>query len=134
MTNIIEQIYFPVLLLIVIIILLGLRKFFKINAYEKPKKRIQVSFGAMLEAKSYATLNRFLKKRADYVICDKKLNILLILELDGWSHKGKEKEDAARDKLLTDAGYKVLHLKKIPELEEMKKIFNTYNIHCSAIN
>lgn len=93
------------------------------EALPEHKILVQVSFAAMLQANQRRTVNRFLAKRADYVICDNLLNVLLVLELNDWSHVGREKEDRARDKLLTDAGYKILHLKSIPSPEEMKKLF-----------
>ena len=139
------------LYLIVIVALITIVKVVFLSAtFEKPKPRkllirseykfyftlkeafpeyvilVQVGFAAMLQAKHRATVNRFLAKRADYVICDQELNILLIVELDGTSHFGREKEDKKRDKLLTDAGYKIVHLKNIPSPQETRKMLLSY--------
>lgn len=116
-----------------------------IKSVEKPKKRkiltrgeykmyfvlkkalpefvilMQVSFAVLLEAKAKPVINTFLQKRADFVICDEALNVVAIIELDGWSHHGCEQKDAERDHLLTNAGYVVIHYKEIPEAENARK-------------
>lgn len=79
----------------------------------------QVSFGALLTAKSRGTRNTFDRKRADFVICDKSFKVLAVVELDDSSHDGREEQDANRDKLLTDAGYRVLRYRSIPDVEQV---------------
>lgn len=81
----------------------------------------QVSFGALLWSEEIAVLNTFLKKRVDYVVCDDKLNVITIIELDGWSHKGREKKDLEREKILTDAGYNVLRYTEIPQPDSLRE-------------
>lgn len=83
----------------------------------------QVSFGALLTAKSRAARNTFDRKRADFVICNKSFKVLAVIELDDSSHDGREEEDANRDKLLTDAGYRVLRYRGIPNIEQVAKEF-----------
>lgn len=79
----------------------------------------QVSFGALLTARGTGTRNRFDRKIADFVVCDKALQVLAIVELDDGSHRGKEGKDAARDKLLQDAGYRVIRYPRIPNAEKV---------------
>ncbi|MDD2609526.1 MAG: DUF2726 domain-containing protein [Giesbergeria sp.] len=79
----------------------------------------QVSFGALLTAKSRGTRNTFDRKRADFVVCDKSFKVLAVVELDDSSHDGREEQDANRDKLLTDAGYRVLRYRGIPDVEQV---------------
>lgn len=83
----------------------------------------QVSFGALLTARSRATRNRFDRKVADFVVCDKALQVLAIIELDDKSHRGREFKDAARDKLLQDAGYRVIRYPRIPNIEKVRADF-----------
>lgn len=75
----------------------------------------QVAFSALLTTRSQATRNTFDRKVCDFVICTKAFQVLAIVELDDSSHKGKEREDAAREALLTRAGYKVLRYKRTPD-------------------
>lgn len=83
----------------------------------------QVSFGALLTAKSRAVRNTFDRKRADFVICDKAFKVLAVIELDDRSHDGREEEDASRDKLLTDAGYRVIRYRGIPGIAQVAADF-----------
>ncbi len=83
----------------------------------------QVSFGALLTAKSRAVRNTFDRKRADFVICDKSFKVLAVVELDDRSHDGREEQDANRDKLLTDAGYRVIRYRGIPDIEQVEADF-----------
>jgi very-short-patch-repair endonuclease len=83
----------------------------------------QVSFGALLTARRTATRNRFDRKIADFVVCDKAMQVLAIIELDDSSHRGREDKDAARDKLLVDAGYRVIRYPKIPNIDKVQADF-----------
>lgn len=84
----------------------------------------QVSFGALLTAKSRAARNTFDRKRADFVVCDKSFNVLAVVELDDNSHIGQEEKDQDRDKLLTDAGYRVLRYRSMPDLAQIANDFS----------
>lgn len=83
----------------------------------------QVSFGALLSAKSRATRNSFDRKIADFVVCDKSLQVQAVIELDDDSHKKKTEEDAARDTLLTSAGYRVIRYANIPDIDQLQRDF-----------
>jgi len=81
----------------------------------------QVSFCALITAKSYAARNLFNRKYADFVICNPKLHVIAIIELDDSSHDGQEERDASRDRLLTDAGYYVIRYRGIPEASKISQ-------------
>jgi very-short-patch-repair endonuclease len=83
----------------------------------------QVSFSSLLTAKTVGARNTFDRKTADFVICTKSFDVIAVIELDDSSHKGREIEDGKRDLLLTNAGYKVLRYKQIPDLEKVKADF-----------
>ena len=83
----------------------------------------QVAFSAFMTGNGYATRSLFNRKVADFVVVDKSFNVIAIIELDDSSHKGKENQDAARDALITEAGYKVIRYKRTPDLEQVKKDF-----------
>ncbi|MCO5356445.1 DUF2726 domain-containing protein [Acidovorax kalamii] len=83
----------------------------------------QVSFSALLTARAYAVRNTFDRKVADFVICDAAFQVIAVVELDDSSHKGRAKEDAARDALLTDAGYRVVRYPRVPDIEQVKADF-----------
>jgi len=92
----------------------------------------QVSFGALLNAKSKATRNTFDRKIADFVVCDRAFQVLAVIELDDSSHKGKEIQDASRDGLLTQAGYRVLRYQHIPDNDQVQKDLQSHNTVCSV--
>lgn len=83
----------------------------------------QMSFGALLTARGRATRNRFDRKIADFVVCENALKVLAVIELDDNSHRWKEGRDAARDKLLKDAGYRVIRYPRIPNVEKVQADF-----------
>jgi hypothetical protein len=85
----------------------------------------QVSFQALITTNSQATRNRFNRKVADFVICNKALSVIAIIELDDNSHKGKEQDDAERDALLKNAGYTTLRYNKIPTREAIQADLGT---------
>jgi len=83
----------------------------------------QVSFSALLTARAYAVRNTFDRKVADFVVCDAAFQVIAVVELDDSSHKGRAKEDGARDALLTDAGYRVVRYPRVPDIEQVKADF-----------
>lgn len=71
-----------------------------------------------------ALLNKVQSKHVDFVICDEKLNVRLILELDDSSHdtEDRQQRDSFVDSVLTGAGYKILHVRSCEaELEHIQK-------------
>ncbi|MBV7453397.1 DUF2726 domain-containing protein [Acidovorax sp. sif1233] len=85
----------------------------------------QVSFSALLTARSYAARNTFDRKVADFVVCDKAFRVLAVVELDDSSHRGREKEDGARDVLLVNAGYRVLRYPRVPDIDRVRDDFES---------
>jgi very-short-patch-repair endonuclease len=80
----------------------------------------QVAFSALLNAKTVSSRNTFDRKVADFVLCTKAFAVVCVIELDDASHKNKRAADAARERLLTDAGYRVLRFKNVPNIDEAK--------------
>lgn len=80
----------------------------------------QVSLGALMTARTTATRNRFDRKIADFVLCNKAFSVLAVIELDDASHRSKGAKDNARDKLLNEAGYKTLRFKNVPDSADLK--------------
>jgi len=79
----------------------------------------QVSFSALLTARHKAVRNTFDRKVADFVICSKAMEVLAVVELDDASHRDKGAADAARDAMLTGAGYAVLRYAHVPDAEQL---------------
>lgn len=80
----------------------------------------QVSFSALITARTKAVRNRFDRKVADFVLCTRAFEVIAVIELDDSSHKGKEAADRARDSLLTEAGYRVLRYTRTPDIEQIR--------------
>jgi hypothetical protein len=89
----------------------------------------QVSFGAILQAdmpdpkQQHGARLTFAQKMADYVIFDKKQNIVAIVELDDRTHN--KQQDDKRDAMLKMAGYKILRYesKNKPSVEVIRNHF-----------
>ena len=81
---------------------------------------VQVSFGAILWSASQATRNRYNRKITDFVVTDNAFNILAVIELDDKSHDGKKQQDAERDAMLKEAGYKVLRYRHMPDKQKLR--------------
>lgn len=98
-------------------------QFFQVLEQALPHAYIfpQVSFSAILTTKGFYTRSQFNRKIADFVICDERMNIVALIELDDSSHKGREQQDAARDAMLNEAGYPVLRYAKIPPSTQIVK-------------
>lgn len=82
----------------------------------------QVALSALLDSNVRATRNTFDRKVADFVICDRSFKPLAVVELDDGSHRGKERRDDARDRMLKAAGYRTVRFRNIPDLADAKRI------------
>lgn len=80
----------------------------------------QVAFSALITNQNYKIRNRFNRKVTDFVILDQAYNVLVIIELDDPSHIGKETEDAERDAMLEEAGYRILRYTNIPSISTLR--------------
>ena len=98
-------------------------QFFAVLEQALPRAYIfpQVSFSAILTTKGFYTRSQFNRKIADFVVCDERMNIVAIIELDDSSHKGREQQDAVRDAMLNEAGYPVLRYAQIPQAPQVIK-------------
>lgn len=81
---------------------------------------VQVCLGAFLRTSSQGTRNKFDSKIADYVVTNDRFEVLAVIELDDSSHKGKEKQDAERDAMISEAGYKVLRYPFVPSRHQLR--------------
>lgn len=86
----------------------------------------QVALGALLQPnvkgnnrKYYSVRGTFAQKIADYVVCDKDMKVLAVVELDDKTHNNEK--DGKRDSMLEQAGYKVVrwHSKKKPTTQQI---------------
>jgi len=92
----------------------------------------QVSFGALLNAKNQTTRNTFDRKIADFVVCDRAFQVLAVIELDDSSHKGKEVQDASRDSMLTQTGYRVVRYQQIPDIDQVQRDLQSHDTACDV--
>ncbi|WP_195812383.1 DUF2726 domain-containing protein [Xylophilus rhododendri] len=83
----------------------------------------QVSFAALLDAKDRTIRNTFDRKRADFVVVERSFRVVAVVELDDSSHDGRSAQDAARQRLLTDVGYRVLRYRGIPDVATVASDF-----------
>lgn len=98
------------------------KMFFQLFRIFPPDKHVilaQVSFSALLWAPSRAIRAKFNRKRTDFVIVDGNFCVLAVIELDDSSHNGREQNDAERDAMLIQAGYRVVRFKKFPTESEL---------------
>lgn len=80
----------------------------------------QVAFSALITTKAQHDRNRFDRKIADFVLCDRGMNVQAVIELDDSSHRGREADDAKRAALLTSAGYRVLRFPRVPDIAALR--------------
>lgn len=81
----------------------------------------QVSFSALIDTDDPGTRNVFCRKYTDFVVCSTEFDVLVVVELDDASHRGREAQDAARESLLTDAGHRVIRFDDVPSVEELRQ-------------
>ena len=87
----------------------------------------QVAFSALLTTKDRPTRATFDRKVADFALCTKAFEVIAVVELDDASHKGREANDAARDKLLIAAGYRVVRFAQVPNRADALKALSPLN-------
>lgn len=81
----------------------------------------QVAFSALITNSNLKIRARFNRKVTDFVLLDKDLKVVMVIELDDPSHIGREVEDAQRDAMLCEAGYRVKRYTEIPNIQTLKK-------------
>lgn len=92
----------------------------------------QVAFSALITTESQATRNQFDRKVTDFVLCSQRLNVIAIIELDDWSHRGREQQDANRDAMLKNAGYTTIRYASIPTTEKIRSDIEELLTHETA--
>lgn len=65
----------------------------------------------------YSHLNRIKSKHVDYIICDEKLNLKTVIELDDYTHNrpDRQERDTFLNRALETAGIKIIHITNINE-------------------
>ena len=91
----------------------------------------QVAFAALITS-PFKHRNRYDRKIADFVLCDPSMRVQVVFELDDASHEGRGASDAARQALLTTAGYKVLRFANVPNQDELKARVDALLLQASA--
>lgn len=88
-----------------------------------PEYRVlaQVAFTSIITTTDPATRNRFNRKVADFVVCDRSFNVVAVIEIDDSSHKSSKAADAKRDMFFELAGIKVLRYCKTPNGDDIRK-------------
>ncbi|MDQ0591106.1 DUF2726 domain-containing protein [Variovorax paradoxus] len=85
----------------------------------------QVSFGALLTARTRAARSSFSRKIADFVVCDRSFKVVAVVAFGGdKSNKGKSQRDLDRDALLVEAGYRVLRYPRLPDVGRVEADFD----------
>ena len=96
--------------------------FFRLKeAFPKHHILAQVAFTALITSQDIQVRNKFNRKVTDFVVLDAQLNVVAIIELDDPSHIGREKQDAERDAMFHDAGYRVIRYTAIPSIRQLQK-------------
>ncbi|MBT2334420.1 DUF2726 domain-containing protein [Variovorax paradoxus] len=85
----------------------------------------QVSFGALLTARTRAARSSFSRKIADFVVCDRSFKVVAVVAFGGDKRsKGKSQRDLDRDALLVEAGYRVLRYQRVPDVGRVEADFD----------
>jgi very-short-patch-repair endonuclease len=77
----------------------------------------QVAFSALITSDNF----KIRQQVTDFVVLNRDMKVIAIVELDDPSHIGKEDEDRLRDAMLTEAGYTVFRYTSIPSTRELRK-------------
>ena len=80
----------------------------------------QVAFSALITNNHYKIRALFNRKVTDFVILNADMHVIAIIELDDHSHIGKEQEDAERDAMFHEAGYRVVRYTEIPSIRQLQ--------------
>ena len=79
----------------------------------------QVAFSSLITS-AREHRNRYSQKTADFVLLERSMRVIAVIELDDSSHKGREHADAKRAALLETAGYRVVRFPRIPDIEALR--------------
>ena len=85
----------------------------------------QVSFGALLTARTRAARSSFSRKVADFVVCDRSFKVVAVVAFGGDKvNRGKSQRDLDREALLVEAGYRVLRYPRLPDVGRVEADFD----------
>ena len=84
----------------------------------------QVSFGALLTARTRAARSTFSRRIADFVVCDRSFKVVAVVELGDKNQKDKARRDPDRDAMLIEAGYRVLRYQRVPDIGRVEADFD----------
>ncbi len=84
----------------------------------------QVSFGALLTARTRAARSTFSRRIADFVVCDRSFKVVAVVELGDKNQKDKARHDPDRDAMLIEAGYRVLRYQRVPDIGRVEADFD----------
>ncbi|KIQ31522.1 signal peptide protein [Variovorax paradoxus] len=84
----------------------------------------QVSFGALLTARTRAARSTFSRRIADFVVCDRSFKVVAVVELGDKNQKDKARRDPDRDAMLIEAGYRVLRYPRVPDIGRVEADFD----------
>lgn len=67
---------------------------------------------------------RYKARRSDFALMDRSGSVVLVIEIDDASHRGREDKDAARDTVVKMAGVNTLRVPggRLPDSAEMRRI------------
>lgn len=67
---------------------------------------------------------RYKARRSDFAFMDRTGNVVLVVEIDDASHRGREEQDAARDEVVRMAGIPTVRIPagRLPAAAEMQRI------------
>jgi len=85
----------------------------------------QVALSSILSSSGQVTRNKLNRYRADFVILDKDLQVLAIVELEDPSHKGPEHKSNDRNSMLKEADYRVIRYTHTPDMDQIRRDFST---------
>ena len=98
------------------------KMFFRLKeAFPQHHVLAQVAFSALITNDNLKIRSKFNRKVTDFVLLNKELKVVAIIELDDPSHLGKEIEDAKRDYMLQEAGYRVMRYTDIPSIKYLQR-------------
>lgn len=84
----------------------------------------QVALSAILSTSGQVTRNKLSRCRADFVILDKDLKILAIIELEDPNQKGLENKNFDRNAMCLEADYRIVHYEHPPDIEQIQRDFS----------
>jgi very-short-patch-repair endonuclease len=79
----------------------------------------QVAFSALITS-AREHRNRYNQKVADFVLLDRSMQVIAVIELDDSSHNGRAEQDVARSRLLETAGLRVIRFKRTPDIDVLR--------------